>query len=104
VSATTGALKPVVVKLATLMGDEHKSLKGVHVEIKLLALHPSYGRRLGQSALAIVCAFSCVGVGGCRKAAPDVEKRLGSNQPTIHPPSPAENKSCVVAVAAVRDA
>jgi disease resistance protein RPM1 len=37
VSATTGALKPVVVKLATLMGDEHKSLKGVHVEIKLLA-------------------------------------------------------------------
>jgi hypothetical protein len=32
VTATTGALKPVVAKLAALMGDEHKGLKGVCVE------------------------------------------------------------------------
>lgn len=37
VTAVTGALKPVVAKLATLMGEEHKGLKGIHVEIKLLA-------------------------------------------------------------------
>uniref|UniRef100_A0ACD5ZIH5 Uncharacterized protein n=1 Tax=Avena sativa TaxID=4498 RepID=A0ACD5ZIH5_AVESA len=37
VTAATGALKPAVAKLATLMGDEDKGLKGVCVEIKLLA-------------------------------------------------------------------
>ncbi|KAM0883829.1 hypothetical protein ACQ4PT_031363 [Festuca glaucescens] len=37
VTAVMGALKPVVAKLATLMGEKHKGLKGVHVEIKLLA-------------------------------------------------------------------
>jgi disease resistance protein RPM1 len=36
VSAATGALKPVLGKLATLLGDEYKLLKGVHGEIKFL--------------------------------------------------------------------
>ncbi|XP_037446417.1 disease resistance protein RGA5-like [Triticum dicoccoides] len=36
VSAVTGALKPVLEKLATLLGDEYKRLKGVHGEIKFL--------------------------------------------------------------------
>jgi disease resistance protein RPM1 len=37
VSAATGALKPVLGKLATLMGDEHKRLEWAHSEIKSLA-------------------------------------------------------------------
>ncbi|XP_037451357.1 disease resistance protein RGA5-like [Triticum dicoccoides] len=37
VSAATGALKPVLGKLATLLGDEYKRFKGVHREIKSLS-------------------------------------------------------------------
>uniref|UniRef100_A0ACD5Z9P1 Uncharacterized protein n=2 Tax=Avena sativa TaxID=4498 RepID=A0ACD5Z9P1_AVESA len=37
VSAATGALKPVLGKLATLVGDEYKRFKGVRTEIKSLA-------------------------------------------------------------------
>ncbi|XBH81880.1 hypothetical protein VPH35_107364 [Triticum aestivum] len=36
VSAATGALKPIIRKLATLLGDEYKRLKGVREEIKSL--------------------------------------------------------------------
>jgi hypothetical protein len=32
--------------------------------------HPSCGRRLGQSALAVVCGFSCIVVGGRRGSGP----------------------------------
>ncbi|VAI51777.1 unnamed protein product [Triticum turgidum subsp. durum] len=37
VSAATGALKPVLGKLATLLGDEYKRFKGMHIEIKSLS-------------------------------------------------------------------
>ncbi|VAI63384.1 unnamed protein product [Triticum turgidum subsp. durum] len=37
VSAATGALKPVLGKLATLLGDEYKRFKGVHGDIKSLS-------------------------------------------------------------------
>ncbi|XP_048537001.1 disease resistance protein RGA5-like [Triticum urartu] len=37
VSAATGALKPVLGKLATLLGNEYKHFKGVHGEIKSLS-------------------------------------------------------------------
>ena len=33
---------------------------------------PSCGRRLGESALTVVCGFSCVWVGGCRDSGPVV--------------------------------
>ncbi|VAI52050.1 unnamed protein product [Triticum turgidum subsp. durum] len=36
VSAATGALKPIIRKLATLLGDEYKRVKGVRKEIKSL--------------------------------------------------------------------
>nr|UBY07388.1 NBS-LRR disease resistance protein [Dasypyrum villosum] len=46
VSAVTGALKPVLGKLATLLGDEYKCFKGVRAEIRSLS-----------SELAVMDAF-----------------------------------------------
>ena len=42
VSAATGALKSVTVKLATLLGDEFKNMKGMHKEIKHLSDELNY--------------------------------------------------------------